>query len=454
MFLGIDIGTTSVSAVILDQQKRCRAVASQAHRSDIATAADRSEQNPDKLFKTADRMIGALAPELRSRIKAIGVTGQMHGLLLLDRRGLPLTPLITWQDRRCLRDHFIHSLQHKTGYPLDSGYGLATLAWFRVNQRLPRKTFSAATIADYLIARLCGSSKPFIDPTNAAGWGCFDLRRLAWDETAVQRLQIEFDWLPSVLPCGETAGRLQKAWSAKWGMAEDIPISVALGDNQASLLATLRQPEEELALTLGTGAQISALLRSAENLSARKENMSELRPYPGNRFLLTAAALNGGSAWVWLADTLAGWMKDMGVQPPTQEVIFRRLNRLGLAADDALTFEPFLRGERWDTGLHAAVHGVRWDNFYLGALSRSLAKGIFTNLSKMLPEEIVRNRKRLMASGNALRRNPLLRKMAEQVFQLPLVISRQQEEAACGAARNAMTMLEKMRQSQSTIYQQ
>ncbi|NLP10929.1 hypothetical protein GX408_11105, partial [bacterium] len=401
-------------------------------------AADRSEQNPDKIMKTTDRVIVALAPELRSRVEAIGVTGQMHGLLLLDQQRRALTPLITWQDRRCLQDNFIHSLQRKTGCPLDSGYGLATLAWLKANQRLPRKTFSTATIADYLIARLTGSTKPAIDVTNAAGWGCFDLEKLCWDDAALRRLDIQSTWLPPVVPCGTLAGHLLTKKARQWGVPAGIPITVALGDNQASLLATLNRPEEELALTLGTGAQISALTGSEYKWDTRRAKTWELRPYPGNRLLLTAAALNGGSAWAWLADTLIGWMKEMGVQPPAQEVIFRRLNRLGLAAEDTLTFEPYLRGERWDAGLQAAVHGVRWNNFNLGALSRSLAKGIFTNLHDMLPEEIVRNRKRLMGSGNALRCNPLLRRMAEQVFQLPLVMSRQQEEAACGAARNAM----------------
>jgi len=447
MFLGIDIGTTSVSAVILDKRKRCRAAARQALRADIATAADRSEQNPDKILKTADRVVRALALELRSRVKAIGVTGQMHSLLLLDRQGRPLTPLITWQDRRCLQDHFIHSLQHKTGYALDSGYGLASLAWLKANQCLPRKTFSAATIADYLIARLIGSSKPFIDPTNAASWGCFDLERLSWDDAALRRLDIQSAWLPPIVPCGTLAGQLLDKKALQWRVPAGLPVTVALGDNQASLLATLKHPEEELALTLGTGAQISALTQSEQKWATRKGKTWELRPYPGNRHLLTAAALNGGSAWAWLANTLAGWMKEMGVQPPAQEFIFRRLNRLGLAANDALTFEPYLRGERWDADLRAAVHGIRWNNVQLGAWSRSLAKGIFTNLYNMLPAEILRNRKRLMASGNALRRNPLLRKMAEQVFQLPLVMSRQQEEAACGAARNAMSMLGNMGQS-------
>lgn len=447
MFLGIDIGTTSVSAVILDKGKRCRAAASQAHRADIATPPDRSEQNPDKILKTTDRVIAALPLKLRSHVKAIGVTGQMHGLLLLDRQGRALTHLITWQDRRCLTNGLISSLQQKSGYALDSGYGLATLAWLKANQQLPRQTFSAVTIADYLIVRLTGSTNPAIDVTNAAGWGCFDLEQRRWDDAALRRLDIPSAWLPPVVPCGTLAGGLLAKKAVPWRVPAGIPIAVALGDNQASLLATLKHPEEELALTLGTGAQISALTRPEYEWDMRKGKTWELRPYPGNRLVLTAAALNGGSAWAWLADTLAGWMKEMGVQPPAQEVIFRRLNRLGLAADDALTFEPYLRGERWDTGLRAAVHGVCWDNFHLGELSRSLARGIFTNLHDMLPEEIVDNRKRLMGSGNALRRNPLLRKMAEQVFQLPLVMCQQQEEAACGAARNAMSMLENMRQS-------
>lgn len=443
MFLGIDIGTTTVSVVILDQQLETRAVATFPHRADIPAGSDRSEQSAQKIWQVTEDAVQSLDETFRQQVIALGVTGQMHGVLLLDAQGQSISPLVTWQDQRCLADGFLDQIRAKSGYALNSGYGCATLAWFRHHGLLLPSLAKCCTIADYVVMQLAGLSVPHMDVTQAAGWGCCHLLTGQWDEPALAQLGIRVEWLPKILPGISVAGFLQKEMADKWRLPSGLPISLALGDSQASLLATLTNPQEELALTLGTGGQVSAVLCShaEKELLSLAQHSCEIRPFPGNRYLATAAILCGGSAWSWLATTVQDWCADLGLGALDDDTVYRRLNELGLAATDELLFTPYFSGERGETDLRAAIQGISLDNFSLGRVSRSLARGIMQNLKDRLPAQALKNRQRLMASGNALRRNPLLQQMAQQVFQLPLLLSHRREEAACGAALYAKNMI-------------
>ena len=373
-----------------------------------------------------------LPAELRAQVRAVGLTGQMHGVLLVGADGRAISPLITWQDGRC-DEAFLRRLHEKTGHRLCSGFGGATLAWMRAHDALPAGVAAACTIHDYLTARLCGLPRPVTDPTDAASWGLFDLHTLDWDFPAVERAGIDRRLLPEVRPSGSLAGRVTPEMAGRLGIPAGIPVAVALGDHQASLLATLREPEHELALTLGTGGQLSAVVPS---LGAAGETW-EYRPYPGGRYLLTAASLCGGAAWAWLAEAVQAWLRDLGLPCPTDDALYARLNDLGLAATGELTVQPHFLGERHAPALRGRIDGIDLRNFTPGPLARGLARGILANLRDMLPADAYAGRTTLLGSGNALRRNPLLQRLAEEVFGLPLVLTEGQEEAAAGAALNA-----------------
>src|SRR3974377_2376113 len=101
MFLGIDIGSSKVAAVLLNEEKNIEAIASARHEADLIAPPDRHEQAPPRLLEAAWGVVKSLPLDLRQKTVAIGVTGQMHGILLLDGNRRFLTPLITWQDQRC-----------------------------------------------------------------------------------------------------------------------------------------------------------------------------------------------------------------------------------------------------------------------------------------------------------------------------------------------------------------
>ncbi|MCX7046029.1 MAG: FGGY-family carbohydrate kinase [Candidatus Sumerlaeota bacterium] len=147
-----------------------------------------------------------------------------------------------------------------------------------------------------------------------------------------------------------------------------------------------------------------------------------------------AASLCGGAAWAWLADTVTLWLKELGAEPVARGRVFERLSELGMATKDELLVRPHFLSERHDPLLRGAIERIEANPLSLGPLARGLARGIIANLRDMLPAEVLAGRARVVASGNALRRSPLLRQMTEEVFGLPLQISDAVEEAATGAA--------------------
>lgn len=435
MYLGIDIGTSKAAAVIADDAGDVLAAASRTHGADRPAPASRAEQDAEILLDAAWDAVAGLPADLRAKVRAVGVTGQMHGVAVLDDAGRPLTPLVTWQDGRCLEGPFLEDLAALTGQVLRTGYGCATLAWLAAGGAMPAGAAAAATIHDLAVARLCGAAQPVTDPTDAASWGLFTLRSLRWDAPALAAAGIPAVLLPEVRPCGSRAGEVRREMARRLGIPAGTAVAVALGDNQASLRATLREPEQELALTLGTGGQMSAVLPAGATIDwAAAAPTFEFRPYPGGRYAVVAASLCGGAAWAWLAQTAETWMRDLGVQPPPRDELYLKLNAQGLVAEDTLDVRPHFAGERHAPEPRGTISGIDMTNFRPGAVARGLARGILANLRDMLPAWALVGRTRVVGSGNALRRNVLLQQMAVEVTGLPLVLTPGREEAALGAA--------------------
>ena len=440
--LGIDIGTTKTAACIVDGDGETLAAASVIHNAGIEAPRERAEQDAEKLLESVFEVVGQLAAGLRGEVKAVGITGQMHSVVIVDVENKPVTSLITWQDNRCVENDFLRALNQKTGYWLYSGFGCATLAWLAAKGELGRDCATASSIGGLASAKLTGCVRPPIDYSLAQSFGLFDYEKMDWDTMAVKAAGIPAGLLVKPVRCGAEVGRVSASMAERLGLAAGIPAAAPLGDNQASLLATLPEPERELAITIGTGAQASAVLPEGTKAGALGADAAfEYRPYPGERFFIAASPLAGGAAWAWLADTVEEWFASLGADVLPREQIYRKLNDLGLQTRDTFEFHPHFCGERHDPGLRGFIMGLDLNNFSLGCVARSLARGIAQNLKDMLPAYCLENRARIVGSGNCLRKNPLVQKMVEEVFGLPLELSESVEEAAVGAALNARHLL-------------
>ncbi len=415
-FLGIDCGTGKVAIAVVDRTGGQLHAANRPHAADLPTSVGRHEQDADRIIATAEALVREIPSELRARIAGIGFTGQMHGVVLHDATAKPLSPLVTWQDKRTAEDPaFLPAL----GRPLNTGVGMATLAWWAQRGELPLQA-RAATIHGLVAARWGALDRAPIDPTDAAAWGGLD--PLPGVTASV---------LPNAVGHGAVVALLTPLSATTLGLNAGISLHAPLGDNQASIRATLNDPVHDLGFTLGTGCQLAAIIPRAQAVVL---GHAERRPYDAQHDLIVAAPLCGGAAWKWLAETASQWVVDLGRPAPPLEEMYTRLDELGLAATDALTFTPHLLGERHDGALTGALNGLRLGNGSLGQIARALAMGIARNAWDLLPEVARSGRSRVLASGNALRRSTLLRSQAEAVFALPLILCKSEEEAASGAA--------------------
>jgi sedoheptulokinase len=456
LFVGLDIGTSKISAVALDARG---ALASCASRSNDAAvgglAPGRDEQSPKKILEICLGVLHDLSQKLgvaAASVRAMGLTGQMHGGLLADENLQPLTNLVTWRDRRAEepaeegRSFLTEFLDRAaleelaaTGMMPSAGYLGTTLYWFVRSGSLAPKSHWALTIHDWVASRMAGALTVATDPSDAASTGLFDVQTGRWSAKLIEAAGVCATLMPRVQEPGTILGRLDERIASAVAIPPACSIHNALGDNQASVLASLRSPLEEVLVNIGTGGQTSAV--TPRFLRAKG---IEVRPFPGAKFLAVGASLCGGAAFRYLAEHYAVAIRELtGTEIPLENVmtVLSRLAEAAPAGAAGLIVEPLFLGRRDDPARRGAVCGMsmanntpaHWARAFIEAMARELADYYRTMRQNGLSE-----RTRLVGSGNGVRLNPLTRAVAAAEFGLPLSIPAWREEAACGAALSAM----------------
>ncbi len=253
-FVGIDIGTTTISGIIYDPETRDLRAVTKKNSSCLESENDWEDlQDPKIVHKIVQEILDEFLAE-SDKIKGIGITGQMHGILYVDNEGNSLGPLYTWQDRRgdlIYQDEISYAsfLARKTGYALATGYGLVTHFYNLKNNLVPDRAHKICTIMDYLVMKLAKNKLPVIDPSNAASFGLYDLESSAFDLQAMKKVSIPQDILPEIVPSGQIAGYYNK----------EIFVCNAIGDNQASFLGAVNDIEKSALINIGTSSQVSVL---------------------------------------------------------------------------------------------------------------------------------------------------------------------------------------------------
>ncbi|HHX45651.1 MAG TPA: hypothetical protein GX714_16970 [Chloroflexi bacterium] len=454
-FIGLDVGTTSVSAVALDMEAaRPLATVSLPHGAGRAGAAPgRAELDLDALWGAAQEALGAVAARASGAgsIGGVGVTGQMHGLALVRPDGTPLAPAITWQDQRATeRDatgkSYLQRFTEEAGGAAAfvrmgalpaTGYLGPSLYWLRRHGRLPPPPAIACLIPDAIVARLT-QSPPVTDPTNAASTGLFDVLSGTWDRDVLRRLALPPEPLAPVRASGEAAGTLAEGVARRVGLPAGMPVSVAIGDNQASYIGSVREATDTVLVNIGTGAQASVLTDAFAHVPG-----IEARPFPGGRYLLVGAGLYGGASYA----LLRGLFQRIGEAfwgTGEDAALYERMNALAARVppgSDGLRCTPLFAGTRTDPEVRGSFQGMSIDNMTPGHLARALLEGIAEQLAALYDtmRRLAGPRANLVGAGNAVERNALLARILATRFGLPLHLPALGEPAAVGAALVAAT---------------
>lgn len=450
LYVGIDLGTTSISGVAVDTD-RCETIAHSVVPNDAeVTSSDdkavgRSEWDMDAMTARAVTLLAELARQVPAeKVAGLGVTGQMHGMLLVGSDCSARSPFVGWQDARCLeggpdRQTYIEEMlalggSHfaASGCRPATGYMASTLFWLSRNGAIPGDAV-ACFAPDYLVSQLTGAAVT-TDPTNAASAGVYDVQANRWNTDLVHALGLESGWFPEVRPSCSRAGGLSGEIASKTGLPEGIPVSVGCGDNQASFAGSVASSADSVLVNVGTGGQVSAYEEDASASEAL-----DLRPFLQGGFLLVGSELCGGRSYQVLRDFMCrvgARVFGLGDMPD----VYERINDLAAAVPpgaDGLRCDPVFAGSRLEPGARAEWHGMSDANFTPGHMARALLEGLAERFHTLYDEMLrvgVSGRQRLVGAGNGVRNNPLLRQILAARFSMPVNIARHTEEAATGAA--------------------
>jgi len=353
MYLGIDIGTSAVKVCLADAGLSSVATESQP----LTISHPRpgwSEQNPQDWWtavRTATRALLAKNPGAADRLRAIGLSGQMHGAVLLDAGGAVLRPAILWNDGRsdaeCTALEQAHpELAAIAGVRPMAGFTAPKLLWLhRHEPEIHARIARILLPKDYIGHRLHGG---FVtDPCDAAGTWWFDEANRNWSDRLCAATATDPDWLPRVVPGTETAGTLTAEAAAELGLPAGLPVAAGAGDAAAGAIVVGAVAPGRGFVSLGTSAQL--FVASDRYAAAPDRGLhSYAHCLPGLWFQM-AAMLNGARPMSWFAEAIG--------QPVAQlvaEADDARLDRVPL-------FLPYLTGERTphgDTAIRGAFYGL------------------------------------------------------------------------------------------------
>lgn len=236
MYLGIDIGTSSVKAVMMDDAGTVAAQASESLQVNRPQPGF-SEQDPDSWWHATARAVRSLPRDLRSSVRAVGLSGQMHGATLLDEKDRPLRPAILWNDGRSAQECV--ELERReprareiTGNIVMPGFTAPKLLWVAKHEpAIFRSTAHVLLPKDYVRLRLTGERAS--DMSDASGTSWLDVGRRDWSDEMLEATGLARKHMPSLVEGSQPAGRI----SASAAEELEIPRSVVAGgggDNAAS----------------------------------------------------------------------------------------------------------------------------------------------------------------------------------------------------------------------------
>ncbi len=431
--IGLDVGTTSVCGIAHDI-KTGEIVKSitKANSGFIKTNNSWEKiQDPKSLIALLLEIYNELKKE--GEIVSVGLTGQMHGIVYLSKDGEILSELKIWQDGRGNLEYkdgltYAEYMSKQTGYPLATGYGAVTYFYDMVNGLVPKNAATFCTIHDLAAMTLANEKAPLLHPSDAASLGLFDIKNNCFDKAAIEKLGLNYDMFPAVCSGFALIGKTE----------DNIPVSVAVGDNQASFIGSVSNMQESLLVNVGTGSQISVLVNQVPNTLEL-----DCRPLLDNSYILAGSSLCGGRSYA----ILESFLKEVASIVTGQEIksAYPAMDKLMENYEDInnpLTVKTQFSGTRKNPNIRGEILGIGIDNFNMAALCDGFMRGMAHELEDMFSEMkpyLQNERKIMVGSGNGVRNNAPLKRRFEEIFELTMVVPKHKEEAAFGGSLYALT---------------
>ncbi len=337
--IGIDVGTSAVKVVVADEAETILAER-EAPLPISRPGPNASEQDPEEGWRAVAGVLDGLAeqsPRMMSGVRAIGLSGQMHGAVLLGSDLAPLRPAMLWNDgrsapqARMLRERF-PELPGMVGVPAMPGFTGPKIPWLVENEPgLVERIRVVMLPKDYVRLKLTGEVAT--DMSDAAGTWWLDEARRAWSPEAAAATGLPFATLPPLLESPDPAGQVRPELAARWGMRAGVVVAAGAGDAAAGAVGIGAIRDGDAFLSLGTSAQL--FVSTAEYRPAPEQAVHAFcHAAPGLWFQM-GAMLNGASCLAFVA----------GLVGASIETLLAEVEAEGPRPSDVV-FLPYLTGER------------------------------------------------------------------------------------------------------------
>jgi xylulokinase len=416
--VGLDVGTTGVKALAMSLEGEVLARAEEAYPRSTP-APGWSEQDPADWWRASEVALGAVGAD---RADGIGLSGQMHGLVVLDDANRVIRPAILWNDQRTAAECAaieervgFERLVTLTGNRALTGFSAPKLLWLRRHEPESYRRIGHVLLPkDYVRLRLTG--RRATDVADASGTLLFDVARRRWSEEVLEALAIPRDWLPEALESPAVSGRTRG----------DIPVAAGAGDQAAGALGAGVDRPGPVSVVLGTSGVVFASLPAFQADSQARLHVF-CHAVPGSWHAM-GVMLSAAGSLRWFREAFA------------PEASYDELVGDAVAAPPGaggVLFLPYLSGERTphaDPNARGAFTGLALEHDR-GTLVRSVLEGVAYGLRdslELLRELSVRPELGRASGGGA--RSRLWLEIAASVLGLPLELPAVEEGAAFGAA--------------------
>lgn len=338
-YIGIDLGTSAIKVILLDEWQVEHAAISVPLKV-LRPHAGWSEQNPADWWQGVETALDQLAqthPEKMAGLRAIGLSGQMHGLVALDKDDTVLRHAILWNDTRASAeaealDRDEPAFRQIGGNMVMAGFTAPKARWIaRHEADLFARITTILLPKDYI--RLCLSGEKISDMSDASGTLWLDIAERCWSETLLEACGLTIEQMPQLVEGSHTGGYLRPCLCQKWGIRQPVIIAGGAGDNAAAAIGLgITQPEQSF-VSLGTsGVVFSVTDRFVERADKAVHAFCHALPDSWHQM---GVILSATDSLNWLSETLGQPVPELLAQMKPED-----------SAKSLPLFHPYLSGER------------------------------------------------------------------------------------------------------------
>lgn len=443
--IGADIGTGSCKAVAITSDGKVLAE-TQNYYTTNHPKPGYSEQDPDVIFDTFISTLQQMMKKVSRVPIAVSLSSAMHSLVLINKKGKAITPLITWEDSRSHKEAAAlrksdegRKIYRVTGTPIHSMSPLCKIIWFRKNKkRVFNKAYKFIGIKEYIWFKLFNEYQTDISVASATG--LFSTKKMDWHPAALKRCSVSREQLPEIVDSHYTRDDMDEKTAKQLGLSQTTPFCIGANDGCLANLGTNALKKGVAAITIST----SGAVRIATDKPISDFDSMLFNYLLTKKIIIAGGPINnGGNVLLWLINTF------YRIENPDDndfDELYKNIDTVPPACDGLICL-PYIYGERapvWDekaSGLWMGIKAWHTEAHFL----RAAIEGICFNLKSILKtlEKRSNTIRQLHLSGGAFGNSKMLMQMLADITGKKIVLTGVEDASATGAAMMGFEAIKK-----------